>query len=159
MINARKGILNRGKCARKRILLILDQMGKGGRATGVGDYVVSLRRRDRLFVLSFHSFHSKLVNHDSSLCPWKSVTNVTLRSFIWVSNLDITYLWLKNNCFYSHKRHRFSYLHAINIFIQRERQYSIARFVILSKPLLNEPGNTPMDFTSFIILSVVQLQS
>lgn len=69
MINARKGILNRSKCARKRILLILDQMGKGGRAMGVGDYVVSLRRRDRLFVLSFHSFHSKLVNHDSSLCP------------------------------------------------------------------------------------------
>ena len=134
-------------------------MGKGGRAMGVGDYVVSLRRRDRLFVLSFHSFHSKLVNHDSSLCPWKSVTNVTLRSFIWVSNLDITYLWLKNNCFYSHKMHRFSYLQATNIFIQRERQYSIARFVILSKPLLNEAGNTPMSFTSFIILPRVQLQS
>ena len=43
------------------------------------------------------------------------------------------------------------------IFIQRERQYSIARFVILSKPLLNESGNTPMDFTSFIILPGVQI--
>lgn len=43
------------------------------------------------------------------------------------------------------------------IFIQRERQYSIARFVILSKPLLNESGNTPVDFTSFIILPGVQL--
>ena len=55
--------------------------------------------------------------------------------------------------------HRFSYLQATNIFIQRERQYSIARFVILPKPLLNEAGNTPMGFTSFIILSVVQFQS
>ena len=55
--------------------------------------------------------------------------------------------------------HRFSYLRATNIFIQRERQYSIARFVILPKPLLNEAGNTPMGFTSFIILSVVQFQS
>ena len=53
----------------KKNTAIPDRMGKGGRAMGVGDYVVSLRRRDRLFVLSFHSFHSKLVNHDSSLCP------------------------------------------------------------------------------------------
>ena len=143
----------------KKNTAIPDRMGKGGRAMGVGDYVVSLRRRDRLFVLSFHSFHVKLVNNDFSFCPWKSVTIVTLRSFIWVSYLDITYLWLKNNCFFSHKTNIFSYLRVTCIFIQRERQYSIARFVIPSKPLLNEPGNTPMDFTSFIILSVVQLQS
>jgi hypothetical protein len=143
----------------KKNTAIPDRMGKGGRAMGVGDYVVSLRRRDRLFVLSFHSFQMKLVNNDFSFCPWKSVTIVTLRSSIWVSYLDITYLWLKNNCFFSHKRNIFSYLRVTCIFIQRERQYSIARFVILSKPLLNEPGNTPMDFTSFIILSVVQLQS
>lgn len=54
----------------KKNTAIPDRMGKGGgREMGVGDYVVSLRRRDQLFVLSFHSFHLKLVNNDFSFCP------------------------------------------------------------------------------------------